>query len=231
MNRLISAIKLDVTLQMRYRFYYAALFITIVWIAVLNPLSKDILYKGLPFVIFTDLGIVGFYMLAGMVLLEKSEATLVALIVTPLRFRDYLFSKLITFTWLSIVISVLVCIFTFGQNLRWGILILAIVLTSILSLLISFIAVAPYSSISSFLLPSQLYMLIMNLPLLHYFGWWESPVLYAIPTHASIILLDGAFHSMTFSTFVYGVVYQMIWIIFLFYLANYYFNHYIVERT
>jgi fluoroquinolone transport system permease protein len=230
MNRVFSATLLDLRLQQRYGFFYAAAFVTLVWVVVLRLVPAEMLGVALPFIIFADLGIVGVYFIAGMVLFEKGEQTLEALVVTPLRFREYLSARLATLTLLALVISLIVVLATYGLgfNLLW--LVLGVVLTSLISLLVGFISVAPYRAISAYLLPSQLYFLPLNLPIIDYFGWWEHPIFYLVPTQGSLLLLRGAFEPLAAWQVGYAIGYQVLWIGLLAWVARRMFDRYIVGR-
>jgi fluoroquinolone transport system permease protein len=230
MNRVLSTTLLDLRLQQRYGLFYAAAFVTLVWVVVLRLFPADLLELALPFIIFVDLGIVGVYFIAGMVLFEKGEQTLEALVVTPLRFREYLSAKLATLTLLALTISLIVVIsvYGFGFNLLW--LLLGTTLTSLIALLVGFISVAPYRAISAYLLPSQVYFLPLNLPIIDYFGWWEHPIFYLVPTQGSLLLLRGAFEPLAAWQVAYAIGYQVLWIGVLAWVARRMFDRYIVGR-
>ncbi len=212
MSRLLSAVRWDLRLQRRYGIYYAGGFVTLVWIAVLLQIPSRALNVAVPFIVFTDLGVIGFYFIAGILLLEKGERTLRAVQITPLRLGEYLEAKLITLTLLAVVISLLVVVASYGPGFNLTLLLLGVVLASLIALLVGLIAVAPFDSISRFMIPSQLYLLVMYLPLMHYFGWWRHPVFYLIPTHGSLLLLRGAFAPMQRWQMVYAVLYQLLWL-------------------
>jgi fluoroquinolone transport system permease protein len=225
-------VRLDVLLQIRYGFYYAAAFVTLVWIALLYPLPASILDLAVPFVVFTDLAVMGYYFIAGMVLFEKGEETLFALVSTPLRFREYLASKLVTLTALAVVVSLVVVVAGYGFGFDAALLVLGVILMSLVSLLVGFIMISPFDSISSYLIPSQIPFLVMGLPLIHFFGLWESPLFYLIPTHGTLLLLGDAFDTGSVAAWqvLYAVLYQLMWIYGLIFLAYRAFDRYVVAR-
>jgi fluoroquinolone transport system permease protein len=51
---------------------------------------------AMPYIIFGDSVLIGFFFIAGAVFFEKGECTLSALLSTPVRFRHYLTGKLAT---------------------------------------------------------------------------------------------------------------------------------------
>jgi fluoroquinolone transport system permease protein len=232
MSRLGATLRLDLLLQFRYGFYYAAAFTTLVWIALLSTLPKSVLSLVVPFMIFADLAVVGYYFIAGMVLFEKGEATLFALVSTPLRFGEYLFSKLATLTALAVVMSLIIVGVSYGFGFDAALLMLGVILTSLIVLLLGFIFVLSFEAIGSYVVPSAIPHLIMAVPLIRYFGVWETPVFYLFPTQGSLFLLGGAFGtvSLTVWQLLYAVLYQVLWVIGLYLLARRAFDRYIVAR-
>ncbi len=230
MSRLTAILKMDVLLQKRYGLYYAAAFVTLVWVAVLTAIPSDVVRPALPYVIFGDLVVIGFFFIAGQVIFEKTERTIYAMVVTPLRFREYLTSKLATYALLSLLASLVIAMAGAGLNFNLYYLALGVVLTALINTAVGFISVAPYRSISSFLVPSQLYLLVLGLPVIHFAGLINFPLFYLFPTMGSLYLLVGAFGNITAGQAAYGVFIQVVWIIILFRISRYRFERYIVEQ-
>lgn len=230
MRRITAAIKMDIRLHKRYGFHYAAAFITLVWFALLMAFPSEYLTNALPFIIFVDLGIIGFYFIAGQIIFEKTERTIFALVVTPLTVAEYLASKLFTLTFLAWIISIIVVISSYGLKFNVLSLSLGVILMSLLALLVGIIGVMPYKSISSFLLPSQIYFLILNLPILYYWGWWQNPLLYLVPTQGALLLMKNAFMPIETWQIFYAIIYQLIWLVFLSRMAFIRFERYIVSQ-
>lgn len=233
MSRFVSTVRLDLLQQLRYGFYYAAGFVTLLWIALLYSLPEAVAEIAVTFVVFTDLAAVGYVFIAGTVLFEKGEKTLFALLSTPLRFREYLASKLATLTALAIVMSLVMVGAGYGFGFDPALLVLGVLFTSLISLLVGFSVVAPFDSISEYLIPGQLPTLVLVAPLVHFFGIWESPIFYLIPTQGSLLLLGGAFGITQLFAWqiVYAVLYQLLWVVGLALLARRVFDRYIVARV
>ncbi len=94
MTRLTSALRLELTLQVRQKFLHAAIFSGLIWLAVLLPMPGSLRPVAEPYVLLGDISIIGFFFIAGTVFFEKQERTLGAVISTPLRFWEYLSAKL-----------------------------------------------------------------------------------------------------------------------------------------
>jgi hypothetical protein len=84
-TRLASAVRLEVTLQVRQRFLHAAVFSGLIWLAVLLPMPHHLRPVAEPYILLGDLAIIGFFFVGGSVFFEKQERTLGAVISTPLR--------------------------------------------------------------------------------------------------------------------------------------------------
>lgn len=230
MSRLLRVMRWDILFQARYGLYLATAVSTGVLLAVVKQAPASVLDLTLPFVVFSDLALVGFYFIAALVLFEKAEGTLTALVVSPLRFSEYLASKLATLTALAVLVSLLVTLVCYGPGFNWPLLIVAVALLSCLGLLVGLIAVAPHDTVSAFVLPAQVYSLIMAVPLLPFFGFFEHPVFYLWPTHGALLLLRAAFVPGQAWQVGYGVVYQLLWLGLLAWIARRRFDRYIVGR-
>ncbi len=232
MSRFASTLRLDLLLQLRYGFYYAAAFVTPFWIAMLLPLPDSVLQIAVPLVVFAELAVIGYYFIAGMVLFEKGERTLYALVCTPLRFGEYLTSKLATLTMMAVAASLVVVTAGYGIGFDLTLFIPSVVFVSLIALLAGFISVLPFDSITRYLLPSQPPLAVMSLPLLPFLGLWQSPAFYLIPTHGALLLLGGAFGatSLTVWQILYAVLYQFLWVFILVLVARRTFDRYVVRR-
>ena len=214
MTRLISTIQWDIRLQFRNGFYYASAFVAVVSILFLAQLqlSPEILALLLPAIILQNVLINTFYFIAGLVLLEKGEGTLEGIVVSPLRRWEYLLSKVVTLTLLSILESLAIIIFLYGLGFNLLFMIIGLALLGIFFALAGFIAVARYDSINTFLLPSVLMVTALSLPLLDYFGIWRSPLMYLHPIQAPLLLMKAAFQPVALWQLGYGVLYSGLWI-------------------
>ncbi|MGW0520347.1 fluoroquinolone export ABC transporter permease subunit [Crossiella sp. NPDC003009] len=232
MSATLAALRLDLRLQRRYGFLYAAVFAAVLWIVVLSLLPARLLGVALPYVLFGDLAIVGFFFIAAAVFFEKGERTLFALLSTPLRFREYLLAKLGTLTLLAVGVSLAVVITVRGLDFRPIPFLAGVVLTSLLMILLGFVTAAPYPSVSEWLMPALVPLLLVNVPLLNYAGVWPEPLLYLIPTQGSLLLLGAAFDQveLTWPQLAYALGYQALWIAALFLLSRKVFERFVITR-
>jgi fluoroquinolone transport system permease protein len=212
MKRLLSTARWDFRLQYRNGFYYAAAFVVAINVIVINQLPGASVNLVLPVILLENILINAFYFVGGLVLLEKGEGTLEVQIVTPLRTGEYLISKSLTLTALSIVESLLIVGLTVGLDFRPSPLLIGIVTLATFFTLIGFLAVARYDSINEYLFPSFLFTAALSLPLVAYFGGWESWALYLHPIQAPLVLLEASFFPVETWEWVYGILYMALWI-------------------
>lgn len=231
MKRLQAAFWLDLRLQRRYGFPYAALFSTIVWIAFLRLFPDDLLPLAIPFLLFSDLAVIGYFFVAAQVLYEKDEATVDSLATTPLRFREYLASKLASLTLLALAAGLLLLLLSGAAGrVAWLPLVAGLVATSAIATLAGFLTVSPFRSISGFLLPGSLPLVILGLPIFAYAGWVESPAFYLLPTQGALMLLAAGFRAVPAAEVAAAVGGTLLWIALLAALSRPAYERFIVQR-
>ena len=186
--------------------------------------------------LFFDPALIGIMFVGALVLFEKSENVLQALVITPMKIDDYLLSKVISLTILSLIsavifMSLMVIFNDVSFNLFY--LIVGIILTSVMLILLGFILVSRVNSINGYLLGMGIGFIVLTFPpLLQLFGLFESPVFYIWPTQASFILFDGVFNAASLELWeiAYGIGYQIFWIVVFYFLAKKAFYKHIVLK-
>lgn len=212
MSRLLATVRLDLRLQFRNGFYYAVAFVLVCWIVVLTQLPTIDWGYLFPPLVLGNLSMVSFYFIGGLVLLEKGEGTLEAQIITPLDDREYLASKVITLTALSLIENVVIVAMAYGMPRDPLALAAGITLAAVIYSLLGFVVVARYDSINEYIFPSVVYVTALSLPFLSYFELWASWLMYLHPLQAPLILMKAAFQPIEPWQWVYGLFYPALWI-------------------
>lgn len=233
MSRLAEAARLEVVLQYRQKFLHAGVFSGLIWLAVLIPMPPDLRATAEPYVLLGDIAIIGFYFIGASVFFEKQERTLSALLITPLRFQEYLAAKISILCALSVTVAVTVVTVAHGLHYRLLPLLGGILLGTIIMLLTGFVTSLPFASVSSWFLSSTIPLALMNLPILHYSGLWPSPVLYAVPTLGPLTLLGAAFDQVHLTPWhiVYTVGYPALCAVVLAVAAQRMFTRFVTRRA
>jgi fluoroquinolone transport system permease protein len=214
----------------------ASVVVTIIWAILLYPLSDNYKRLFIPFVIFIDLAIVGFYFMGAMVLFEKSERTIYAMTCTPLQKKTYFASKLATFSLLSLVTSVLLVLITYDFNIvNWGYLFFGVISNSLLYTMYGYIAIAPFNTITQYLVPSWLYLLLSQIPLVTYFeiipdSIWTGYLFLLHPMQGSLNIIKAAFVNVDSQLIIMSVISIVVWSIIFMRLMYARFKKYIIEN-
>ena len=210
MSRFRALLRWDVTVQWRQGLYFAAAFVVAIWAVLLPQLPPAAREEILPYALFMDISVIGFYFMAGVLFLEKNDGVLAALVVTPLRRGEYLLSKVVSMTLLALVASSAVVLLVHGWRLNWGLLLLGVAINAWVMILLGFWLASRYAGISDFLVPSLVYMAPSQLPALVYFGVSHAWFLYLIPTQPAMVLLEAAFRPVPAWQLLYAVSYGLL---------------------
>lgn len=234
MSRFVSALRLEVTLQVRQKFLHAAVFSGLIWLAVLLPMPPSLRAAAEPYVLVGDVAIIGFFFVGGTVFFEKQERTIGAIISTPLRFWEYLAAKLAVLVAISLFVAVVVVSISRGTAYRPVPLVLGVVVGTLLMLLVGFTTSLPFESVTDWFLAATIPLAVMTIPpVVYYSSVWPNPVLYLVPTQGPLLLLGAALDQVVLSPWqvAYAVVYPVVCVVGLCRLARAMFVHYVIERS
>jgi fluoroquinolone transport system permease protein len=231
-TRLTSALRLELTLQVRQKFLHAGVFSGLIWLAVLLPRPVSLRPVVAPYILVGDVSIIGFFFIGGLVFFERQERTISAVVSTPLRFWEYLVAKLAVLVLISLLVAVTVATVAHGFAYHLVPLLVGVVLGTLVMLLTGFISALPFASVTDWFLAATVPLVMLSLPILFYSGLWPHPVLYLIPSQGPLLLLGAAFDQVTLATWqvMYAVLYPIVCVAGLYYAAKALFARYIVER-
>ncbi len=240
MKRLLSTMKTDMTVQVRNNLYAIGIGVGLLTAAILSQLATaEQLSLIVPTLMLLVVGGTTLLYVAGMILFEKDEMTLNALMISPLRPSEYLWSKIITLTILAtleaiIIIGATMFIMSWSADLIWPnipILLLGIIAIGIIYTLIGIILVVRYKQITDFLLPMAAVAIILQMPLLYFLGMAKLPILLVIPTSAPTLLMQGAYMPLETWQWLYAIFYTILLIFVLTFWAYRAFHTHIVMKV
>jgi fluoroquinolone transport system permease protein len=233
MTRLVSTLRLELTLQVRQRFLHAAVFSGLIWFAVLLPMPPQLRSVAEPYVLGGDITIIGFFFIAGSVFFEKQERTLSAVIASPLRFYEYLTAKLVILVLISLTVAVVVATVTHGMAYHPIPMIAGVVLGTAMMLLVGFISSLPFGSISDWFLFATIPLAALTLPVLNYSGLWPNPLLYLVPTQGPLLLFGATFDQVRLAPWqvIYASGYPALCLVGLYRAAEAMFGIHVVARA
>jgi fluoroquinolone transport system permease protein len=213
MKRFLSAMKTDVTIQLRNKLYGIGIGVAVlVAVAVAWLAGPDQLPAVVPALMLLVVGGSTLLYVAGLMIFERDEGTLNAVIVSPLRPTEYLWSKIVTLTALATLEAVVMvggamAIMSFSEPPPWPdvpLLLLGIVLIGVLYTLVGILLIVRYDKITEFLIPMSVVAVVLQLPFVYFLGWIEHPVLLLIPTSAPTVLMQGAYRPLAGWEWAYG---------------------------
>jgi fluoroquinolone transport system permease protein len=212
MTRLAATLQTDVRVQLRNGFYLATAFVVGCSIALLRLLPNDVAALLLPVVLLENTVINTFYFASALLLLERGEGTLAAQSVTPLRSDEYLASKVMTLTALSLLESLLIATAGTGLDGRLLVLSLGIALAAALFCLSGIALIVHYESINEFIMPSVLYTAVLSLPILGYVGVGAREWYLPHPIQGSLELMQMQ-TPYTPARLAYAIGYPLLWLV------------------
>lgn len=240
MTRLLSAMKMDVIVQLRTSLYHIGIAAgVLVAVALSQLVSPDQLFAVIPTLMLLVVGGSTMLYVSAMILFEKDEGTLNAIIVSPLRPSEYLWSKIITLTALATLESVIMIggtmlIMSGSMAIDWPnipILLTGVVAIGVVYTLIGIILIARFDKITDFLIPMSGIAVVLQLPFLYFLGWVKHPIFLLIPTSAPTVMMQGAYLQLTAWEWIYGIGYTAALIIGLTLWAYRAFNTHIIMKV
>jgi len=191
----LAMLRHDIRLQARSRVPAAAVVVFAVWITALAPLPTAAMPAVMPVVLFVDVAIFGFLLLAGLVFFERDERVLDAIAVSPLPAWAYVASKTAALSLVAVVLSLALVVVRMGPAapVSWPLVATGATLTSFVVCLAGLAFAVRFRNIFELLMPSVAFLAVLQLPLLQTVKLAESPWFWVFPTQGVLVLLEQAF--------------------------------------
>jgi fluoroquinolone transport system permease protein len=219
MKDLIKFIRQDLLLLRRYRILQISLLVTLIYIAVFRFFSQySFGEKVLILVIFNDPALLGFLFSGVLLLFEKNERTLAALLILPAGVRSYLIARTVSFSLLGLFCCLLMG-FASGSGFNVLLFSAAALLSTALFTLLGFSLVAGAADFNSFLLRAVGVLVFLSLPFAGYYNLLPSKWFFLFPSQPCIALFDASFNPASTRAVVSSLFFSMAWITILFKIA------------
>ncbi|WP_254272558.1 ABC transporter permease [Haloarcula marina] len=209
-GRLQAMLPWDVRLQARYGFYTVYAVLTLAFALGVRAVPVDARPLAFVLVVFSDPSFLGFYFVAALVLFEKREGVLDAIVTSPLSTAAYVCSKALSLTLLALLATAVIAVLGYGPGVGWPALLGGVALTSTLFVFVGFVAVARFDSINAYFMTALAYMTVLGLPVFGVLGLFETPLYYLLPAKASLVLLRAAVETVPTWELVYAVGYLLL---------------------
>jgi fluoroquinolone transport system permease protein len=214
--RLLHALRADISFQLKQGFYLVYLLITIIYLVILSFLPEKALSITLPLVVFSDPSVLGLFFIGGIIMLEKVQGILSVVVVSPLRTIEYILSKVISLTILSVLAALAITVFSQYGSVSWLLLIISTVLTSAVFTLCGIIINAGCHTVNQYMIKTIPYMLLFVLPCFSLIGFPYSWLFTIVPSVAALRLMMGAYtgipvyEAIVLITYLAGIYYLLL---------------------
>ncbi|RPA68011.1 ABC transporter permease [Cyclobacteriaceae bacterium YHN15] len=194
MKQLAHLLKFDFLLINKNKIITVSLIVTAIYVGVFKALAAmGNIEKLLVLVIFNDPALLGFLFIGVMVLFEKNENTLEVLAVTPIKTSNYILSKSIALTIISLFCCYAMVIAGYGLDFNFIHFTTGTILTTFIFSMLGFVAVAGQSTFNKYILRALGIILLLSLPFLGYFEMVPKIWFVLFPTQPAIDLYDLSF--------------------------------------
>jgi len=212
--RIAPLIKQDIKYQFRNGIHLIYAILTVFYIIILRLIPEvPRQYAGI-FMLFTDTGVIGFFFIGALVMMERNEQIFEALFITPVKINEYILSKVISLSALSFVCSVV--IYTASAHVTAGglaAMISAVLLSSVLFTIlgIGFSVIAP--SLNHYFMYSMVLVLFLIPAIIEYIGLFSTPLIYLLPTAGPLYMISYSYSGGNFGELLVAGFSSVPWII------------------
>lgn len=222
MKQLAHLLKFDFILLNKNKIITISIVVTALYVGVFKALATlGNIDKFLVLVIFNDPALLGFLFVGVMVLFEQNENTLQALAVTPINISNYILSKSISLTLVSLVCCYAMVIAGYGLDINFVHFTVGTILTTFIFSMLGFIVVAGQFSFNKYMLRALGIILLLTLPFLGYFELVPKAWFLLFPTQPAIELYNFSFTTQVgFSEMALAYFLSIFWAVVLFFWAK-----------
>lgn len=140
----------DIHFQWKYGFYFIYFILTVLYVCGIAALTGHWKTNIASIMIYSDPAAMGLFFMGAIVLLEKSQKVLNAMVVSPVKISEYILSKTVALIAISTVIALILGVVS-GSNHLLGIAV-GTALTSAIFTMLGIIAATKISNLNQFLI-------------------------------------------------------------------------------
>ena len=148
--RLGRLIRGDIHFQWKYGFYFIYFILTLLYVCAIAALPEHWKNNIAAIMIYSDPAAMGLFFMGAIVLLEKSQKVLNAMVVSPVKISEYILSKTVALIAISTVIALILGLVS-GSNHLLGIAV-GTALTSAIFTMLGIITATRISNLNQFLI-------------------------------------------------------------------------------
>lgn len=186
--RLLKLIQGDIRFQFKYGFYFIYALFSVLYILLLYVVPEQ--WKGVVgnILIYSDPAALGLFFIGAIMLFERSERVLNALVVSPVTVHEYMLSKIISLEVISILVSLFLGVFARSENLV--LMITSVILASAIFTLLGLMIATKVNSLNQNLMITsalEIFCFVPPIAILFY----PLDFLYWYPLNHSMLLLSN----------------------------------------
>nr|WP_297770331.1 ABC transporter permease [uncultured Butyrivibrio sp.] len=167
--RFVRLLRWDMRFQARYGFYLLYGFLTTFYTLILFALPEVWKENMAAILIFSDPAAMGLFFMGAIILLEKSQKVTSYFAITPLKARNYVWSKVLSLCTISLIVAAVLGIIAGHEHIL--LLLAGTFLASVIFTLCGIIVATKISSLNQFILFTVPIEIIGFIPaILHLFG-------------------------------------------------------------
>jgi fluoroquinolone transport system permease protein len=189
-------LKKEITLQWRQGFWLVYFVFTAIYVTVLLNLPEENRMLVSLILILSDTTMLGIIFIGALVLLEKQQAVIQSLFVTPLEPSQYIWSKTISLSLIAVCMSILVYLPVWHFTAYTLLLLACIAFTAGTFVLLGLGLAARVDTINQYFGLMMGASMLLILPVLPYLLLEQHPVFLFLPYVASLDLMLGARESL-----------------------------------
>lgn len=185
-------LKIDIQLQWRHGFWLVYFVLSAIYAAVLLNLPAEKRLMVSLFLILNDTTVLGIVFVGALVLLEKQQAVIQSLFVTPLEPAQYIWSKTISLTLIATCMSILIFLPAWSFDSFTPVVMVTIIFIAATFVLLGLGVAAKVNTINRYFGVLIGFSMLLILPLIPYMLLDQHPIFLILPYVASLDLMLGA---------------------------------------
>ncbi|TFH26051.1 MAG: hypothetical protein E4H10_08090 [Bacteroidia bacterium] len=185
-------IKTEITLQWRQGFWLVYFVVSALYVLVLLNVPRENRMMVSLIMILTDTTMLGVLFIGALVLLEKQQAVIHSLFVTPLEPSRYIWSKTISLSLIAVVMSILVYLPVWNFSAYTLVLLLTVTFTAGTFAMLGLGLAAGVETINQYFGIQMAVSMLFLLPVIPYLLLDQHPAFLFLPYIASLDIMLGA---------------------------------------
>lgn len=182
MSRTLTLCKQDIRFQFSNNFQLIYLVFVLMYSAILSFLPYNIKAAVLPILIFSEPGALSFIFTGAIIIYEKERGILDSLFTSPILFREYALSKIMSIGLLAMTGTAILTINS-GVAVSASVYI-SVFISNAFCTALAFILAIGFKDILKYMILGGMSLSILFLPILEIYGMLQWPILRAIPSYS-----------------------------------------------